>query len=285
MRANDQHECVSFSSTADLARYLRWSPGRRPSILSHRGSPPSDFPENCLPTYQLAFSAAPCWIEVDIRKSRDGVFVLNHDARLDRSTTGTGPLSDCTFEQLRELRLRDLAGNPTAHRIATFEEVMEWARDRTVMFLDIKEGQPAYGEVLSYVRERDALKFSVTLTYCIEDTLAAYRLAPDSVIYGRATDEETARELLECGIPHEQLVAWINDDTPQDIYDRLHDRGILITYGAFLEADRLARTEGIGAYTKWLARGADIINTDSVPRTAAAIAAFCSERSESSPQK
>jgi glycerophosphoryl diester phosphodiesterase len=269
------HQCVSFDSASQLREYLRWSPGRRPSILSHRGSPPPDYPEYCLETYQRAWEYAPCWIEVDIRRTRDGVFVLNHDAKLDRCTTGAGLLSERTYEELRSLRLKDISGRPTLHRMPAFAEVLEWARGRTVVFLDIKEGQRAYEDVLRFVRQCGAHTFCVTLTYCIEDTLAAYRIAPEMVVYGRATDEMTADQLLSCGIPHDRLVAWVNDDTPLDIYSLLHSRGILITYGAFLEADRRARKEGLDVYRRWIENGADIINTDDVPQVAEAIEKFC----------
>jgi len=270
---------LSFDTIADLREHLRWSPGRRPSILAHRGAPDPAHPENSIETYEQAFRAAPCYVEIDIRTSADGIFVLNHDATLDRCTTGTGPLAEHTFEQLRALHLKGAGGAATEWQMQTLDELIEWARGRTVVFLDIKGGQPHYEEVLRFVREREARAFCVTLTYCIEDTLAAHRVEPEMVVYGRATDERYARELLDSGISHDRLVAWVNDDTPQGLYDLLHERGILVTYGAFLEMDARAPAEGPGVYLQWMEKGADIINTDDVPRVAEAIAAFTAKGS------
>lgn len=270
----EQQERLSFDKVADLYDYLHWYPGRQPSILAHRGAPGPGFPENAIATYDQALEVAPCWIEVDIRRSRDGVFVLSHDLKLDRCTTGTGRLDERTLEELQQLHLRDQTGTATPYHMPTLDDVIEWARGRTLLFLDIKAGQPDYKDVLRFVRKREAHTFSVILTYAIEDSLAIHHIDPDLVVYGRATDEATFRELLECGIPHRQLVSWVSDDTPRSIYRRLHEQGILTTYGAFLGVDRRAASEGLEVYRPWLDNGADIINTDDVPQTARAIARF-----------
>lgn len=257
---------MSFHTMGELYACLSWTPGRRPSALAHRGAPPRGLPENSLATYERALAEAPCWIEVDARRSRDGVFVLNHDATLDRCTTGAGPLAEHTFAQLRALRLRDADGNVTGHSMPTLDEAIELARGRTVIFLDVKDGPEHYAEAVRYMRRRDAHLFCVTLTYRIEDTLAVHRADPEACVYGRATNAGFADELLGCGIPHDRLVAWIHDETPPSVFARLHARGILATYGTFLEIDRRAEKEGLALYHEKLAMGADILNTDNIPQ-------------------
>lgn len=268
------HNSFPLTTLEERRDFLRWTAERPTMILAHRGAPAPPHPENAIPTFEQALAAAPCCIEIDIRQSRDGVFLLNHDSTLDRCTTGNGPLEARSYAELRELRLKDNDGQPTELRLARLDETIEWARGRTMLFLDIKGGQPEYEKVLRYVRERQAHTFSVVLTYAIEDTLAVHRIDPDLAVYGRATNEAYAAEFLASGIPYHQLVAWIHDETPPDVYRRLHDRGILTTYGTFLEIDRRAVTEGLGLYHPRLAAGADILNSDDVPRAAAGIASF-----------
>jgi len=265
---------LACATIAQLREVLRWRPGRRPLLLAHRGAPDDKHAENCLATYEAAWRAAPCFIEVDVRATADGVFVLHHDAKLDRTTTGTGLLSEHGFEQLRALRLRDMRGRPTEYRVETLADVLEWARGRTVVFLDVKDGPEAFEPVLRFVGRREAHTFCVTLTYEIADTVAVHQIAPEAPVYGRATNEAFASELLESGIPHDRLVAWIHDETPPGVFDLLHAEGILTTYGTFLEVDRRAATEGLGLYDARLAKGADILNTDNVPRATAAVEAF-----------
>ncbi len=53
-------------------------------------------------------------MEFDVHRSSDGWLVIHHDAWLDRSTDGTGPVSDSTAEDLARLRVRGAAdGVPT----------------------------------------------------------------------------------------------------------------------------------------------------------------------------
>lgn len=260
--------------SSDAREQLRWVAGRGASILAHRGAPPAGYPENALETYRLAWERSRCWIEVDVRAARDGALVLNHDRTLDRCTTGTGPVSALTLDELRALRLKSADGRETLWPVETFETVLEWARGRTIVFLDIKDEGGAWARVLEVVRERDARAFCVVLTYAIEDTVRVHRLDPDIMVYGRATNEAHMRDLLGAGIPYDRLVAWIHDETPPAVFERLHREGILATYGTFIEVDRRARGEGLGLYHERLAKGADILNTDDVVQTREAIRTF-----------
>ena len=49
-------------------------------------------------------------IELDVFLSRDEELVVFHDATLDKLSDGTGPLEDRTLAQLRQLRLKAIAG-------------------------------------------------------------------------------------------------------------------------------------------------------------------------------
>ena len=77
-------------------------------------------------------------MEVDLRYSKDGHIVLHHDSTLDRTTTGSGPVKGLTLNELRNLRLKDKEGIVTNLSIQTIEEVIEWARGKTILILDRK---------------------------------------------------------------------------------------------------------------------------------------------------
>ncbi len=265
---------IQFKRPSDLYEYMRWLPGREAAILAHRGAPPIGFAENTLAAYRRAWEASGCWTEVDVRTTRDGSLVLNHDRTLDRCTTGTGDLSERTLAELRSLRLKDEEHRVLDQTVETLDAVMDWAAGTTVVFLDIKEEGDAWGRVLRHVRERRQHTCCVVLTYAIVDTVRAHQLDPDVMVYGRATNEAHMRDLLSSGIPHERLVAWIHDETPPEVFERLHDEGILTTYGTFLEVDRRARQEGLGLYHERLAMGADILNSDDVEQAQEAIRTF-----------
>lgn len=76
-------------------------------------------PENTLRSFVAAQQAGLDLIELDLHLSKDGALVVMHDAEVDRTTDGTGPIADKTLEELRTLD----AGR--GERVPVFEEVLE----------------------------------------------------------------------------------------------------------------------------------------------------------------
>lgn len=73
---------------------------------AHRGGA-REAPENSLAAFRNASSVGICFLETDVRPTRDGVAVLMHDARLDRTTDSRGPVHDLTWDRVRRTRLVD----------------------------------------------------------------------------------------------------------------------------------------------------------------------------------
>ena len=63
-----------------------------PRVNAHRGLS-SVCPENTLPAFAAAVALGADEIELDLWASRDGELVVCHDAALDRTTDGHGPIS------------------------------------------------------------------------------------------------------------------------------------------------------------------------------------------------
>lgn len=59
--------------------------------IAHRGGS-DEAPENTLVAFRHAVALGADMVECDARLSRDGVAVVCHDARLDRTTAATGPV-------------------------------------------------------------------------------------------------------------------------------------------------------------------------------------------------
>ena len=69
-------------------------------VSAHRGFS-SEAPENTLPALATALTAGADIAEIDIRMTSDHVLVLMHDALLDRTTDGAGPVSAITLADLK----------------------------------------------------------------------------------------------------------------------------------------------------------------------------------------
>ncbi|MEV8552229.1 glycerophosphodiester phosphodiesterase family protein [Streptomyces glaucescens] len=76
-------------------------------------------PENTLRSFVAAEQAGLDVIELDLHLSKDGALVVMHDAEVDRTTDGSGPIAEMTLAELRALDAGD------GERIPVFEEVLE----------------------------------------------------------------------------------------------------------------------------------------------------------------
>lgn len=77
-------------------------PGGHPFVVAHRGASGA-LPEHTLAAYELALQEGADGVECDVRLTRDGHLVCVHDRRVDRTSDGTGLVSEMTLAQLRRL--------------------------------------------------------------------------------------------------------------------------------------------------------------------------------------
>ena len=74
-------------------------------IMSHRGNTSNDgIPENSMAAIEacLANLESIDMIEVDPRLTKDGVMVLMHDETVNRTTNGTGKVSELNYDQIKQ---------------------------------------------------------------------------------------------------------------------------------------------------------------------------------------
>src|SRR5712691_9894392 len=99
---------------------------KRIFVTGHRGAAGLE-PENTLRSFRRACELGVDRIETDVRLTRDGRLVCLHDATVDRTTDGTGPMAEMTFDQLHRLD----AGH--GERIPTLEGALATVRGRAVL--------------------------------------------------------------------------------------------------------------------------------------------------------
>jgi glycerophosphoryl diester phosphodiesterase len=76
-------------------------------LVAHRGHA-LEFPENTLPSFESALQLGARWLELDVQLSKDQVPMVLHDATLERTTTGHGPVWELPAAELQQLA----AGEP-----------------------------------------------------------------------------------------------------------------------------------------------------------------------------
>src|SRR5436309_263912 len=128
-----------MATTADLS-WLRRTPGAPPFIVAHRGAS-ALAPENTLAAFRRALEAGAPAVECDVHLTADGAPIVIHDARVDRTTNGTGEVASLTLAALRAL---DAGGwfDPrfAGERLPTLEETLAIAAGRSRVFVELKPG-------------------------------------------------------------------------------------------------------------------------------------------------
>jgi glycerophosphoryl diester phosphodiesterase len=153
------------------------------AAIAHRGgvsaSGDADHPgEATLPAFQTAIDAGADWLEFDVRRTRDGALVVLHDATVDRTTNGSGPVTGLTLAELRSLDAGAGAVVPTV------EDVVGLAvRVGVPVLPEIKDGplNPGItGQLVDLLRAAGALEGAVIQASEAATLEELARIAPEA---------------------------------------------------------------------------------------------------------
>lgn len=176
-----------------------------PMLIAHRGGG-DEFPENTMEAFYNAYSIDKSVVmETDVNLTRDGVLILNHDTRLDKTTNVTGLVEDWNYSDLIAQRVNfgyendteDMklvgeraiftneegvavkptdvvypegvtARDPEIYFATKFEELLE-AFPETVMSVEIKQkgetGMCALEELIRILEKHEAFDRVIISTY------------------------------------------------------------------------------------------------------------------------
>ncbi len=127
-------------------------------VIAHRGAH-IGIPENTLAAYRKAIELGCDFVEIDVRRTRDGRYVSVHNATIDAYVDGkSGRVSDFTLAELKQMNIGNRVGPSWENeRIPTFEEILQLCRGQIGIYLDLKE--PNVEELVSIIKrynmERD----------------------------------------------------------------------------------------------------------------------------------
>jgi glycerophosphoryl diester phosphodiesterase len=222
-------------------------------LMAHRGAS-GLAPENTLSAFRLALDYQPQWIELDVHATADGAIVVMHDGTVDRTTNGTGAISDLTLAQLRQLDAGSWFGSQFAGEpVPLLAEVVELVAHRTRLDVEIKGGpdlEQTAGQVVEILRSGGVLGESEISSFDLVAILAVQALTSEpelALITGNPADLALCRE---------HGFGWLNlyfEGVTAELVAQAHAAGIGI---AAWTIDDLAR------WDEFRALGVDIFCTD-----------------------
>jgi len=227
-------------------------PSPRPvMIVAHRGVSRLA-PENTLAAFRKAIDLSLDYMEVDLHTSSDGRLVAIHDGRLERTTNGSGSVRSHSLADLKALSAGAWFGAPYAQEtMPTVEEVIELARGKIKLYIDVKDVDPALLTALIRAAglQKDAVIYGgVSLLREIAQRAPELRTMPP--LRDPSKMEQLARELH----PYAFDVPW--ETLSENLIRRCHDLDIKVF------SDALGKNERAAEYRKAIGWGIDAIQTD-----------------------
>jgi glycerophosphoryl diester phosphodiesterase len=208
--------------------------------------------------FVLAVELGADLIEADVRRTRDGRLVLLHDADVDRTTDGHGPVSGLSFGELSRLDAGSWFGPRFAgERIPTLEEIFELADGSGIgLCLEAKGSSPAEHasvatEVAREIERRGRLDVDVLASFdhpCLALATAevpGLRCAPDRLPErGPAAGAALVEQATAIGAT---IIQVHHADLTGGAVDQAHESGIAVWAWPPESAQEIERAAGMGA--------------------------------------
>lgn len=198
---------------------------RRIVRIGHRGAA-GHAPENTLAAIRAGISLGVDFVEMDVRRTRDGRLVVLHDARVDRTTSGKGLVSAMSWEEVQALDAG--AGERGVERVPDVEAALAAADGLAGVMLEVKSpwtGAELYRAVaasgfssavvyasflhaeLREIRRLDAKARTLALMGRVPLVRAARARAAEANLVG--LNEATARRELVAALHRAGLEVWV----------------------------------------------------------------------------
>jgi glycerophosphoryl diester phosphodiesterase len=202
--------------------------------IAHRGDPIGQR-ENTLPAFEAAVHQGADMVELDLRRTRDGVIVVLHDPTLLRLWGVDRAVGDLDLAQIREIGQGDV-------RVPTLRQVLD---QFTIPFMVDFTGDEVVQGALDAIRAADAMDRSLFVTGHVGALRAVRALSPEARI-GLTWIERASPPLsllCELGVefwnPHFRLA------TPARVA-AVHDLGMKVSTWTVDEPRHMARMAKAG---------------------------------------
>jgi glycerophosphoryl diester phosphodiesterase len=143
--------------------------------IGHRGARAYE-PENTLASFRRAIELGVDAIELDVRKTRDNELVVIHNADVNKTTDGNGPVNSFSLEEIQKFVTEK------GEHIPTLEDVLDVVGKRVKVLVELKETD-AEKNVIELIR-RKKLMDDVILISFDEKVLKKIRELDDKVTLG-----------------------------------------------------------------------------------------------------
>jgi glycerophosphoryl diester phosphodiesterase len=254
---------IRVNNMSELQQFFHYEDDKPVIISGHRGGMLPGYPENTIEAMEKTLTLLPSFFEIDPRLTKDSVIVLFHDNTLERVTNLKGKVSDYTYAELQQAKLKDRNGNYTNFKIPTLKEALDWGKDKTIFNLDNKN--IPWSKYVEIFKNGDYPNIVLSVR-SMKEALYYYERLDNVMLCVAIKNDADLKAFQETGIPYNRIIAYVGDSVSQataDICRFLRHKGVMCFYSFPPTFDKLKTDEErIRAYCAQLIGRPDIIETD-----------------------
>jgi glycerophosphoryl diester phosphodiesterase len=202
--------------------------------IAHRGDPVGQR-ENTMPAFEAAVHQGADMVELDLRRTRDGVIVVLHDPTLLRLWGIDQAVGDLDLAQIRDIGQGDV-------RVPTLRQVLD---QFTIPFMVDFTGDEVVEGALDAVREADAMDRSLFVTGHVGALRALRALSPEARIGLTWIERGSPPPSLLCELGAEFWNPYFRLATPARVA-AVHHLGIKVSTWTVDEPRHMARVAKAG---------------------------------------
>lgn len=170
--------CASVIFAIEGYVYLEAPVVNPPRVISHRGVSNANGVQNTVESLEKTAQLKPDLVEMDVQETKDGQFVMMHDANL-RSLAGLNVTpQDLTLEELKQI---DIFENGYQTKISSFDDYLNRANQlNQKLLIEIKTSKNDSAQMMDHFLERYGAKIKVyghqmqSLDYLVIEKVSQY---------------------------------------------------------------------------------------------------------------
>lgn len=249
-----------------ILRQLNNPSGNAVLVVAHRGDW-REFPENTIEAILGAAEIGVDIVEIDVKKTKDGQYIVMHDKTVDRTTGGKGLVSDLTLEEIKKLKIKAGNGALTHYKVPTLKEAFVVSKGRVVLALD-RIDLEWMDDIYALAEKTCVEKQIVFLLAYKTKTHVDFKFKAPEAWFAQCleTDREDSKSLFNQYEQQLKPMAYVTIPTKNPSLDQtkivqvVRESGRHIWCNSFNVDDKAVHEPNAWKYT--LDRGATIIQTD-----------------------
>lgn len=248
-----------------------------PFLVAHRGISTANIPCNTLAAYKIAVEQGADVVEIDVTRSKDGVFFVFHPGMEPVFLKCGKLIPEMTAEEVKSLPLLNQDEVPTSYHVPTLQEVFALLKGK--VYINVDKFWTNVEGITAEIYKAGVEKQVIVKTYAEEKSLEEVeKFAPDLMFMSMAWHKDDVTErLLNRNVNFIGIEALFDREEDEistsEYIASMHKKGLLVWCNTIIynekdvisahHTDDVSLTDNPAKGWGWVAdRGFDFIQTD-----------------------